>query len=272
MDIIFNHYFKVVPANTYELLEKVHNIRYEVFSKELGYFDEEAFTEHYEVDENDLVSQQCLIKLKSRNLYVGCVRLVSGILDGQRNQLPFESYYGDKSFSSDDVNIMDLDPSSYGEISRMAVISSFRSMRIDTNEILALHSKVKSIQHEDRNFPLIGFGLYLASAAMALNIGYERVFCMMEPRLARRLQIYGINFTQIAPIVENKDKPAAYKRAAYQITRKELLEGIPLEITALIEDIRNSLEFQTYSLYKSSLCGGTVEHYSKRNYNNESRV
>ena len=222
LNIEFKDSFQVVPVNRHELLEKVHNIRYEVFSKELCYFDEKKFPNHYEVDEHDQVSQQCLIKSKSKDLYVGCVRLVSGMRNGQRNRLPFESYYGDNHFCSEVVDIKELNPSSYGEISRAAVIST------------------------DRSSSLVGFGLYLASAVMGLNSGYERVFCMMEPRLARRLRIYGINFTQIAPIVEKKDKPAAYKRAAYQITRKELLEGVPSEVSTLIEEIRNSLESPMY--------------------------
>jgi len=257
----FNQYFEVVPAHSRELLEIAHRIRYEVFSKELGYFDKEQFPDRYEVDENDSISQQCLIKVKSRSLYAGCVRLVPGIRDGQRNRLPFESYYGDKPFSSEFVDFCDLDPSSYGELSRAAVIPHFRRRRSDHDGASAINTKVKPVQQQERrSYPLIGFGLYLASAVMGLNNGYERVFCMMEPRLARRLRIYGINFTQIAPVVEKQDKLAAYKRAAFQITHDELIEGVNPDVSALIKDIRNSFELQLYGAIQSPLMKELVEN------------
>ena len=244
----FNNNFNVVFANTEYLLNIAHRIRYEVFSVELAYFDKNKFGDCYETDKNDSVSQQCLVKVKSDDIYAGCVRLVAGIKNGQRNQLPFERYYGDGFFKSDAIDITTLDPSSYGELSRAAIITQYRRDKQSHFSDTAVTERIATSSREERrNYPLISLGLYLASAVMGLNSGYERVFAMMEPRLARQLRMYGIHFDQLAPVVMDKNIPAAYKRAAFQITKQALLEGINPDIGSLISDISADLAYQGYA-------------------------
>ncbi len=79
---------------------------------------------------------------------------------------------------------------------------------------------------------------------MGIDGGYERIFAMMEPSLARQLHLYGINFEQIAPVINNQDIPAAYKRAAFQITKQSLLDGINPNLKSLIQDISANLAHQ----------------------------
>ncbi len=105
---VFNKNFDVVYVNTKQLLNIAHRIRYDVFSVELAYFNKNEFEHYYEVDSNDAVSQQCLVKVRADDVYAGCIRLVAAINNGQRNRLPFESYYGEGFFKSDTLDITHL--------------------------------------------------------------------------------------------------------------------------------------------------------------------
>lgn len=229
----FHQYFAVVPAETEELLHETFKIRYQVYCEELGYEDKNSFRDQEEVDGFDPVSQHCLLLHKSSNIYAGSIRLVSAV----KNRLPFESLYGVHAFRSESIDFRQLDPLTYAEISRIAVISHFRRRKDEQNTPAGVIPEPESHETERRSFPLIAFGLYLSAAGMGLNSGLERVFAMMEPRLARRLRIYGINFQQIGPEIEHRGK-----RAPFQITRAQLSQGIAADISGLLSDISLALE------------------------------
>ncbi len=229
----FHQYFAVVPTHTEELLNETFKIRYQVYCEELGYEDKSSFRDQRELDEFDPVSQHCLLLHKTTNIYAGSIRLVSAA----KNRLPFESLYGSGAFCSDSIDFRQLDPLSYAEISRIAVISHFRRRKDEQNTPAGVIPAPEANPTERRSFPLIAFGLYLSAAAMGLNSGLERVFAMMEPRLARRLRIFGIKFQQIGPIIEHRGK-----RAPFQITRAGLSQGIAADIAGLLSDISLALE------------------------------
>ena len=237
----FHQYFAVIPADTEELLHETFKIRYQVYCEELGYEDKSGFRDQREFDEFDPVSQHCLLLHKTSTIYAGSIRLVSAA----RNRLPFESLYGAGAFRSEIVDLRQLDPLSYAEISRIAVISHFRRRKDERNTPAGIIPDPELHQTERRSFPLIAFGLYLSAAAMGLNNGLERVFAMMEPRLARRLRIYGINFQQIGPITEHRGK-----RAPFQITRDGLSQGITTDISGLLSDISLALATKPNALLR----------------------
>jgi N-acyl amino acid synthase of PEP-CTERM/exosortase system len=60
---LFERYFSVVPANTGILLEKVYQLRHQVYCDELGYEQQRA--SQLEFDEYDKRSIHCLLFHKS---------------------------------------------------------------------------------------------------------------------------------------------------------------------------------------------------------------
>jgi N-acyl amino acid synthase of PEP-CTERM/exosortase system len=89
---------------------------------------------------------------------------------------------------------------------------------------------------EKRHSPHIALGLYLAAASIGLETGLDGVFAMMEPRLCRHLRRYGIRFQQAGGVMDYHGE-----RAAYYITRKQLLEGLHPEIQMLLDMIHHDL-------------------------------
>ncbi len=239
----FHEYFAVVPTHTEELLHETFKIRYQVYCEELGYEDKDNFGNGEEVDAFDSVSQHSLLLHKSSDIYAGSIRLVSAV----ENRLPFESLYGTDAFRSESIDFRQLDPLTYAEISRIAVTSHFRRRKDEKNTPAGVIPEPESHESERRSFPLIAFGLYLSAAGMGLNSGLERVFAMMEPRLARRLRIYGIKFQQIGPAIDHRGK-----RAPFQITRAELSQGIAPDISGLLSDIRHTLGSNSNSEMRKS--------------------
>ncbi|QSA95687.1 PEP-CTERM/exosortase system-associated acyltransferase [Methylococcus sp. EFPC2] len=238
----FNKYFEIVPAITEDLRKLGFQIRYQVYCEELGFENKADFPDGYEIDEYDHRSYLCLLRHKESQKYVGTVRLVTSNLSSHRHELPFERY------CTVDRNIVDMDslpPRSYGEISRLAVISAFRRRAGEsTTPYPTVPESIESqpsSQLDRRSIPHIALGLYLAAAAVGLNLGMERAFAMMEPSLARRLKAFGIHFEQIGAAVEHRGL-----RGPFQITRESLEKHLSSEIHELLTDITKGVEEFTH--------------------------
>jgi len=231
----FHEYFKAVPATNDRLKNEVFRIRYEVYCEELGYEDTNQFPDGLEHDSYDPHSLHCLLWHKSSEQFAGCVRLAKTSPSLNNQKLPFEITCGDKVDQSI-VNINQLPNESYGEISRLAVRSAFRKRAGEKNTPFGVIPDAGPEIEERRSFPLIAFGLYLAAAASGLNSGLERAFAMMEPRLARRLRIFGINFEQIGEAIDHRGL-----RAPYQITEEGLYRRMPEDLKLLLDDIRHDV-------------------------------
>ncbi len=231
----FHEYFKAIPATSDELKNEVFRIRYDVYCEELGYEDTKQFPDRLEQDSYDPHSLHCLLWHKSSDKFAGCVRLAKTSPELNSQKLPFELTCGDKIDQSI-VDIKKLPAESYGEISRLAVRSAFRRRAGEKNTPFGVVPDAGPELEERRSFPLIAFGLYLSAAASGLNTGLERAFAMMEPRLARRLRIFGINFEQIGEPVEHRGL-----RAPFQITEKGLYSRMPEDLKLLLNDIRQDV-------------------------------
>ena len=87
-------------------------------------------------------------------------------------------------------------------------------------------------------FPLwlLTDGLYVGAAALAMAHRVARVFALMEPRLARRLRVYGIGFEQLGPAVEHHGQ-----RAPYGLEARHFEATLSAELRALLHTIQRSL-------------------------------
>jgi N-acyl amino acid synthase of PEP-CTERM/exosortase system len=196
----FRQYFVMVTGKTPALREESFRIRYQVYAEELGWEDKSRFPDGCETDEYDQDAATCLLQHRPSGQFIGCVRLVLVPL-GKPLRFPFENV----------VAPMAADLATYGagwranagEISRVAVISRFRRRTTERERPDNIPEEVERASPERRVFPHIAVGLYLGAAALALSRGLNRVFAIMEPRLARRLRAYGIEFEVVGQPVEH---------------------------------------------------------------------
>jgi N-acyl amino acid synthase of PEP-CTERM/exosortase system len=233
----FHHFFKLVLADTAVLRNEVYRIRYQVYCQELHYEDAKAFPDGLEHDIYDDRSRHCLLLHRDSNTYAGCVRLVFNDNHDSSRILPFEAFCA-SSLHRDALDPGALDRASFGEISRLAVPAKFRRRKKDLESPVGEISDPNPEDSEDkRHFPSIALGLYLAAASIGLHAGLEGVFAMMEPRLARHLMRFGIQFQQIGDVV-NYHGP----RAAFYINRNMLFKKLRPEVLELLDTVRSDLD------------------------------
>ena len=227
----FRRYFAIVPAHTEARRRQAYHIRYTVYAEELGWEDKARFPEGYETDVYDAASLSCLLQHRESQQFVGCVRLIIGG-EARTSQFPFELALSKAGHPLNPQGFNEDWRASAGEISRVAVISQFRRRQNEQNYPDNPPDDEPSIIPERRVFPHIAMGLYLGAAALGLNRGLERVFAIMEPRLARRLRTYGIAFEQVGEPLEHHGL-----RIPYCVQRHSFEHSMAPPIRALLDTI-----------------------------------
>jgi len=233
----FHEYFVPILASTPEQRREAYRIRYEVYCREFGFERAEDHPEGLETDEYDAQSLHCLLMHQPSGRAAGCVRLVLPRTETPDAPLPFEKHCAG---SLDKARVARLlaDRSAIGEISRLAVISDFRRRRGEGRSPEGDSAPPVGFSLvEQRQFPFIAVGLYLCAASTGMLSGLRGVFAMMEPRLARHLNRYGIGFEQVGTIMDYHGP-----RAPFYITREGLLQGLKPEVSALLDVIKTDLE------------------------------
>lgn len=233
----FERYFEVVPAVAPELVDSVYRIRYEVYCRELHYEREDAFPDGREMGPDDAHSIHCLLRHRPSGTFAGCVRLVMNDPADLQSRLPFERYCL-HSLQRDIIDPEKLRRDSFGEISRLAVVSRFRRRTGEQGTAHAVAEDLPNPSRDERRvFPHIALGLYLAAAAMGLRAGLDAVFVMMEPRLARHLRRYGIVFTQAGDVINYHGQ-----RGPFFITRESLYSNLEPDVRDLLDLIHGALD------------------------------
>ncbi len=232
----FQRFFSVIAASNQALKEETYRIRYRVYAAELGWEDKALFPTGQERDAYDDYAQACLLQHRPSKQFVGCVRLVSCGTDPTR-PFPFEAAMKKVGQRLDSSSWNADWRASAGEISRVAVVAQFRRRRNERNHPDNPPDEEPSlVEPERRVFPHIAVGLYLAAAAMGLTRGVERVFAIMEPRLARRLRSYGIEFEAVGEPLEHHGL-----RVPYCVTRDGFERNVATPIRGLLDTIVQDL-------------------------------
>lgn len=233
----FQNYFDIVPALSAELRETVFEIRYSVYAEELGWEDRDNFPSGLEMDAYDQHSVHCLLKHRPSDQFIGCVRLVLNNPQDPNAWFPIEKSF-ESDFAANSKHLQGVTRHSLGEISRIAVLSSFRhragERNIPNTEIEARSSVEAS---DRRRFPHIALGLYLAAGAMGISRGKTAVFAMMEPKLARRLRIFGIRFEQLGEPIDHRGL-----RAPYIVSRENFTNELSPPMAALLNFIQKKID------------------------------
>ena len=227
----FRHYFQVVFADTPELRDHVYRIRYDVYCDELKYEPTDQFPDKRETDEYDARSRHCLLLHRSSNLFAGCVRLVLPDPKNPGAGLPFEQSCAGRLYPEIVEPIFDR-RHAIGELSRLAVPLQFRRRNGEKNKALGNLDIPEPKSAELRQFSHIPMGLYLACSAIGVMTGLDGVFAMMELRLARHLQRFGIIFQQAGDVVDHHGQ-----RAAFYISRHTLMNYLEPEIKKLMYEL-----------------------------------
>lgn len=235
----FNQYFKIRFADTKELRQAAFHIRYGVYSQELGWEPENSTK--METDECDDYAYHCLLEHRRTGVFAGCVRLVIPPVNQPDLQLPFEAHCL-HSARTDIIDSTTFKRGSFGEISRLAVLASFRRREKEKNTPYVINNVNPATiytEDEQRNFPNIAMGLYLAGAALASICNHAGLFVMMEPRLNRRLKRFGLPFIQVGDEMDYHGQ-----RAMFYLDKEGFSSDLTVELKELYDLIHDDMRQQ----------------------------
>ena len=194
--------FDVVVADTAALRHAAFALRHEVYCREFGF--EPVHVDGLERDSYDERAHHYLLVHVPTGAVAGCVRVVPG------PGLPYEAVLGDVP--------VDLATVPHGEISRLTIARDFRR-RPEHRPPAVLH-------------------VALTALAAVVETGLDDAVCVMEPRLAARLDAVGIPLTRISGLVRHRGERALFHldpvRACHEVHAdlREVLTTIRTRLAA----------------------------------------
>lgn len=195
----FKQYFKVVPALTEELKREAYRIRHSVYCEDLQF--EFSRPDGFETDEYDAHSLHLLISSVHNDTFIGCTRIIRPPSDGSDRCLPFEK----ACIHTLDRSIIDpsqLPSNKIAEVSRLAIIGSFRRRKGETKNSLSISEEDFGNEPVPR-FPYISLGLYYGTIEFARIHNIEILFMLTEERLANHFNKLGSKLEFIGGPVEH---------------------------------------------------------------------
>ncbi|MBK7954070.1 MAG: PEP-CTERM/exosortase system-associated acyltransferase [Candidatus Accumulibacter sp.] len=233
----YRKFFRVVPALSHALRAENYRIRHEVYCRELGF--EQLRADGLEADDFDEQSVHCLVQSVSTGLYVGCARLV--LVDPERPQarLPFEITC-ENTLDRSIVDPMALDRSRIAEISRLAVVGSYRRRQGEQDKPISISEEDFGTEKRPRQ-PYLALAVYLGLISLARHYGITTLFVLTEPRLAMNLSRLGVQVERIGGGVEHRGT-----RVPSRLSVDEIISGMNFLVRALFEvisrEVREGLE------------------------------
>lgn len=198
----FQRYFSIEAGASASVRDEVFRVRHEVYCEELKFEPERP--DRRETDAYDPQSAHCLLR-SSRAPFspVGCTRLILANPDDPDAPLPFESACA-HTIDRAIIDPAKLDRKRIGEVSRLAVRSSYRRRRGEKKVAVAINDDDYSDSAEQPRFPYIPIALYLGAVALAERNGVDNLFVLTEPRLAAHFGKLGVEIRQIGGPVEHR--------------------------------------------------------------------
>jgi len=194
---LFNRHFEVVPADTPELLDAAHALRYQVYCVEHGFEDPSQQTGEREFDQYDVRSVHAVLIARASGGVVGCVRLVLPELHGVAGPLPILGLLNDPS----QARLAEFATARIAEISRYAISKAYRRR---SGENLYPDVATEDIHAADlrRVAPHMSLGLLRGVGRVARAHGIDTVCAAMAPPLFRLLERFGLEFERLGPPIE----------------------------------------------------------------------
>jgi N-acyl-L-homoserine lactone synthetase len=166
--------FEVVAADRPDLRHAAFALRHEVYCREFGF--EPLREDGLERDSYDDRAHHYLLAHVPTGAWAGCVRVVPG------PDLPYETVFAGVP--------VDLATVPHGEISRLTIARDFR-------------------RRPEHRPPAMCHAALIALAAVVEN-GLADAVCVMEPRLAAQLEIYGIRLSRVSGLVRHRGDRALF--------------------------------------------------------------
>ena len=216
---LFADFFSLQQVCMPEQYDEIYKMRYQTYCEEFGY--DIYHHQLRERDEYDRFSLQCLLRLQSTQAAAGSIRLIIPPSQKRGMLLPFEQNFS-QAFYRNLINPDTLPYGSYCEISRLVVPKEFRQRSGEQRSPRGVINDFSSdVLDQQRTFPFITIGLYLAALSLFLQSQLSIVFLALEPKLVRRLDQFGIYLTQASQVIDHHGR-----RAIYFATRDSLLMDI----------------------------------------------
>jgi N-acyl amino acid synthase of PEP-CTERM/exosortase system len=195
---LYDRYFKVVPADTAELLDAAHALRYQVYCVEHAFEDPAQQIGEREKDSYDRRAVHAVLIYQPTQQVVGCVRLILPEPTGGICELPICELLDGPSRARLDQ----CDPARTAEISRYAVSKLFR--RRQGERFFPDMQLLAAIPENEarRLVPHISLGLLRGVAKLAANHDIDTVTAAMAPALLRLLTRFGLVFETLGPTIE----------------------------------------------------------------------
>lgn len=196
----YARYFTTVRADTPELVEQVHRLRYEVYCVENAFEPPDAFHDGLEIDRFDRRSRHALLVHRPTGGFAGTIRV---ILPEPDDRLPALRLLAEHSVPY----AVHLDEGRTAELSRFAVSKSFRRRATD-GRYPDLNAKAvveggPPAGVSGRIIPLMTLGLMTAALQIGVEHGMTHACAVVEPPLLRLLARHSMQLHPIGPLVQH---------------------------------------------------------------------
>lgn len=190
---LYDRHFAVVPADTPDLLDAAHALRYQVYCVEHQFEDPEQQQGERERDQYDAHSVHAVLIAKPSGNVVGCVRLI--IPHGDEPSLPLWNVLG----TDERARLDAFGRHRTAEISRYAIAKTYRRREGET-----LYPDVgQPSEYEIRRLvPHMSLGLLQGVGKLAARHGMQTVCAAMAPALMRLLERFGLVFERLGPVID----------------------------------------------------------------------
>ena len=196
----FSRYFRYVPAVTPDLIHEVYRIRHKVYCEDLKF--EKTRPDGEETDGYDAHSLYGLVQSVASGEYVGCARLIYANPNNLSLPFPVEASCA-ATIDRAKFDAGTIPRNKVGEVSRLAVVASFRRRKGEANEPAPVNDESFGTRKQPR-FPYIPLALYFGCAALARRRGIDHVLVLTEPRLANHFRKLGMNIQEIGGGIEHR--------------------------------------------------------------------
>ncbi len=184
---LYEKYFAVVPADSSELLEEVHRLRYQVYCLENQFESPEQNPHGLEIDEFDGRSAHSLLFHRPSQRFIGTVRLILPNPSNPNRSFPFQRISDYPMFSA----------KSSAEVSRFCISKTLRQL-----PTAAGTTAKDAAKQQRRLIPYVTLGLIKSLVQMSVENRITHWCIVVEPPLLRLLAGLGLVFQPVGPMVE----------------------------------------------------------------------
>ena len=211
-DILFSLFYKlfdVVHADTPELKQEAHRIRYQVFCLENeGYEDPAAHPDGMERDEFDDNADHALLIYKPMNLAIGAVRVIKANEENWQKSFPLQSLC-DSRYLHDELSVKNS-----CEFSRLCISKERRNLiKQEAKKLRRIFNNDDGLNLKIYEKPLLHIAMAIAPLGL-IRGAFElttknnclNVFGVMEPFHIKRLENAGLVHETIGPVMDYHGK------------------------------------------------------------------